>query len=62
MSILTNPRSLYFTRILQLLIGLGFLVTVSYAGAHKGWYTNLAGKIVVGGNLSPAQLLAPLIY
>ena len=50
MSIFSNPRILYFTRIFQLSIGLGFLVTISYAGTHRGWYDNITGKIVVGGN------------
>jgi len=49
MSILSNPRTLYFTRILQLLFGIGFLVLVSDAGVHRGWWDNINGALAVGG-------------
>lgn len=49
MSILSNPRTLYFTRILQLLFGIGFLVLISDAGVHRGWWDNINGALAVGG-------------
>lgn len=51
MSILSNPRTLYFTRILQLLFGIGFLVLVSDAGVHRGWWDNINGALAVGGTI-----------
>lgn len=48
MSILSNPRTLYFTRIVQLLFGIGFLVLVSDAGVHRGWWDNINGALAVG--------------
>ncbi len=49
MSILSNPRTLYFTRIVQLLFGIGFLVLVCDAGVHRGWWDNINGALAVGG-------------
>lgn len=49
MSFLSNPRTLYFTRIAQLLFGIGVLVAVSYAGVHRGWYSKIDGSLAVAG-------------
>lgn len=55
MSFLSNPRTLYFTRIAQLLFAIGLLVTISYAGVHRGWYTKIDGSLAVGGTFSVSQ-------
>ena len=62
MSILSNPRILYFLRIFQLCIGLGFLIAISYAGTHRGWYDNITGKIVVGGTLPLSHTRTKPLY
>ncbi|KAL9136886.1 MAG: hypothetical protein Q9175_001916 [Cornicularia normoerica] len=48
MSILSNPRTLYFTRIAQFLFGVGFLILICYSGVHRGWWTSIDGPLVVG--------------
>ncbi|CAF9940924.1 hypothetical protein IMSHALPRED_002226 [Imshaugia aleurites] len=48
MSILSNPRALYFTRISQLLFGVGFLILICYSGVHRGWWTSIDGPLAVG--------------
>ena len=58
MSILSNPKSLYILRLIQLAFAIGVLVTVSYAGTHKGWWSNIQGGIAVGGMIGiPTVLL-----
>lgn len=49
MGLFTNPKILYFLRIAQLLISLGFLILVCYAGVHRGWWKNINGALAVGG-------------
>lgn len=53
MSILSNPRTLYFTRILQLLFGIGFLVLISDSGVHRGWWKDINGALAVGSTHPP---------
>ncbi|KAK4696455.1 hypothetical protein P7C71_g1458, partial [Lecanoromycetidae sp. Uapishka_2] len=48
MSILTNPKSLYFSRLAQLLIAIGFLIVICDAGVHRGWWNNINGALAVG--------------
>lgn len=48
MSILSNPRALYFTRIAQLLFAVGFLILICYSGVHRGWWTSINGSLAVG--------------
>ena len=48
MSFLSNPRTLYFTRIAQFLFGVGFLILICYAGVHRGWWTSINGPLAVG--------------
>lgn len=48
MSILSNPRTLYFTRIAQFLFGAGFLILICYSGVHRGWWTSINGSLAVG--------------
>lgn len=48
MSILSNPRTLYFTRIAQFLFGAGFLILICYSGVHRGWWTSINGPLAVG--------------
>ncbi|KAF6218785.1 hypothetical protein HO133_005328 [Letharia lupina] len=48
MSILSNPRTLYFTRIAQFLFGVGFLILICYSGVHRGWWTSIDGPLAVG--------------
>ena len=48
MSILSNPRTLYITRITQFLFGAAFLILICYAGVHRGWWTSINGPLAVG--------------
>lgn len=48
MSILSNPRTLYFTRIAQFIFGAGFLILICYSGVHRGWWTSINGPLAVG--------------
>ncbi|KAL8998403.1 MAG: hypothetical protein Q9169_002531 [Polycauliona sp. 2 TL-2023] len=48
MSILGNPKLLYFIRIAQLLLGLVFLVLICYDGTHRAWWTSINGPLAVG--------------
>lgn len=48
MSILSNPRTLYFTRITQFLFSVGFLILICYSGVHRGWWTSIDGPLAVG--------------
>ena len=48
MSNLSNPRTLYFTRIAQFLIAAGFLILICYSGVHRGWWTSINGPLAVG--------------
>ena len=61
MSLLTNPRTLYFTRIAQLLFALGFLILISDAGTHRGWWNNINGAIACGGPSLPLLEPPPLL-
>jgi hypothetical protein len=47
MSIFSNPKTLYGARIWQFGFALGVLVLISYAGVHRGWWTNINGPIAV---------------
>ena len=48
MSIFSNPRSLYITRITQFLFGAAFLILICYSGVHRGWWTSINGPLAVG--------------
>ncbi|KAL8852434.1 MAG: hypothetical protein Q9221_002664 [Calogaya cf. arnoldii] len=48
MSILGNPKLLYFIRIAQLLLGIVFLVLICYDGTHRAWWNNINGPLAVG--------------
>ncbi|KAL8935628.1 MAG: hypothetical protein Q9216_005334, partial [Gyalolechia sp. 2 TL-2023] len=48
MSILGNPKILYFTRIAQLVLGIVFLVLICYDGTHRAWWRNINGPLAVG--------------
>ena len=59
---LSHPKLLYFTRILQLLLAIAFLILICYCGTHRGWWTNINGPLAVGGtslllSLSPTLSL-----
>ena len=49
MGFFSNPKFVYFLRIAQLLVSLGFLILICYAGVHRGWWKNINGAIAVGG-------------
>ena len=44
-------KPLYFIRIAQLLFGIGFLILVSDASVHRGWWDNINGAVGLGGML-----------
>ncbi|KAL8943721.1 MAG: hypothetical protein Q9211_000892 [Gyalolechia sp. 1 TL-2023] len=48
MSILGNPKVLYFTRIAQLVLAIIFLVLLCYGGTHRAWWRNINGPLAVG--------------
>ena len=48
MSFLSNPKTLYFTRIAQFLFSAGFLILICYSGTHRGWWTSINGPLAVG--------------
>lgn len=48
MSILSNPKVLYFTRVAQLVLGIIFLVLICYDGTHRSWWRNINGPLAVG--------------
>ncbi|KAL8639663.1 MAG: hypothetical protein Q9226_008846 [Calogaya cf. arnoldii] len=48
MSILSNPKLLYFIRIGQLLLGIAFLILICYDGTHRAWWNNINGPLAVG--------------
>ncbi|MCJ1278241.1 hypothetical protein MMC21_006056 [Puttea exsequens] len=48
MSILTNPKSLFVARIIQIGFAIVFLVLVCYSGVHRGWWNNINGPLAVG--------------
>lgn len=50
MSILRNPKLLFFTRIGQFIFAIAFLVLVSWCGTHRGyWNSGVTGPIALGG-------------
>lgn len=48
MSFLSNPRTLYTTRITQFVFGAAFLILICYSGVHRGWWTSINGPLAVG--------------
>lgn len=49
MGFLNNPKLPYLVRIGQLAFAIGFLILISYAGTHRGWWGNINGALAVGG-------------
>lgn len=49
MGVLSNPKLPYFVRIAQLVLSIGFLILISYAGTHRGWWKDINGALAVGG-------------
>ncbi|KAL6722301.1 hypothetical protein ACLMJK_001408 [Lecanora helva] len=45
---MASGRILYFLRIAQLLFGIGFLILISDASVHRGWWDNINGAVAVG--------------
>lgn len=56
MGLFSNPKIPYFVRIAQLLLSIGFLVLISYAGAHRGWWKGINGALAVGGKYSCSEV------
>ena len=50
-------KVLYFTRIAQLLFGIGFLILIADASVHRGWWDNINGAVAVGGKSQEITLL-----
>lgn len=59
MAFISNPKSLYIIRLIQLAFAIGVLVLVSYAGTHHGWWSNIQGGIALGGS---SHLTRPALY
>lgn len=49
MGLFINPRLQYYFRITQLAVAIAFLVVISYAGVHRGWWKNINAALAVGG-------------
>ncbi|KAI4102688.1 MAG: hypothetical protein L6R37_004219 [Teloschistes peruensis] len=48
MSFLSSPKILYVGRIIQLVLGVLFLVLICYDGTHRSWWTGINGALAVG--------------
>ncbi|KAL9587203.1 MAG: hypothetical protein Q9203_003590 [Teloschistes exilis] len=48
MSFLSSPKILYVGRIVQLVLGVLFLVLICYDGTHRSWWTGINGALAVG--------------
>ncbi|KAI4203598.1 MAG: hypothetical protein LQ350_001788 [Teloschistes chrysophthalmus] len=48
MSFLSSPKILYVGRIIQLILGVLFLVLICYDGTHRSWWTGINGALAVG--------------
>ena len=57
MGLLSNPKLPYFVRIAQLLLSIGFLILISYAGTHRGWWKGINGALAVGGKHFSSYIL-----
>lgn len=49
MGVFNNPKLQFYLRITQLAVAIAFLVVISYAGVHRGWWKNINAAIAVGG-------------
>ena len=57
MSILSSPRALYITRLIQLGFTIGFLILVCYSSVHRGWWHDLDGPLAIGSTFTSPTLL-----
>ncbi|MCJ1262333.1 hypothetical protein MMC22_002203 [Lobaria immixta] len=48
MGLFSNPKLPYFVRIAQLLLSIGFLILICYAGTHRGWWKEINGALAIG--------------
>ena len=53
MSVLSNPKALFFGRLIQLAFATAFLVVVAYSNTHKGAWYHLEGPVALGGQSMP---------
>lgn len=49
MGFFNSPKLQYYLRIAQLAFALAFLIVISYAGVHRGWWRNINAALAVGG-------------
>lgn len=49
MGLFNNPKLQYSLRITQLAVAIAFLIVISYAGVHRGWWKNINSALAVGG-------------
>ncbi|KAL8822593.1 MAG: hypothetical protein Q9191_006670 [Dirinaria sp. TL-2023a] len=48
LAFLSNPKILYYTRCVQILFSVAFLVLICYSGTHRGWWNNINPALAVG--------------
>lgn len=53
----SNLKLLYFVCIAELLLNFVFLILISYAGTHRGWWKEINGVLAVGGRHRSSNVL-----